>query len=96
LQYAACGIPCIASPVGATCETVRDGENGLTAVTDEDWKNALLHLIDDGGERQRLGQAAMRDFLQNNTRAKVQGRLVACWRMVTTDDADGGLPSQVR
>jgi glycosyltransferase involved in cell wall biosynthesis len=81
LQYAACGIPCIASPVGATCETVRNRETGLTAATDGDWKNALLHLIDDAGERQRLGQAAMRGFLENHTRAKAQERLLACWKM---------------
>ena len=93
LQYAACGIPCIASPVGATCELVRDGETGLTAVSSEDWKKALLHLIDDAGERHRLGQAARLCFLQYYTREKVQDRLIICWLSLMMRMPDQSMPS---
>lgn len=82
LQYAACGIPCIASPVGATCETVRDGETGLAATTGDEWKAAILRLLDDPSERNRLGDAARREFLAKHTRASSQERLLACWRRV--------------
>jgi len=82
LQYAACRIPCIASPVGATCETVRHGETGLAATTDGEWKAAILKLLDHSSERIRLGEAARRNFLENHTRARSQEMLLACWRRV--------------
>ena len=80
LQYAACRIPCIASPIGATREIVRDGETGLTAGNEDEWRAALIRLIDDVEERERLGSNALRMFLENHTSVSVQQRLIKCWR----------------
>jgi hypothetical protein len=80
LQYAACGIPCIASPVGATTSIVLDGETGITARTDDAWREALLRLIDDAGLRRSLGAAARERFLNVHSLASVQGRMIECWK----------------
>jgi len=80
LQYAACGIPCIASPVGATCETVRHGETGLIASNPDEWSRAILSLLDDETLRHKLGETARREFIARHTRATVQQRLLDCWQ----------------
>ncbi|MGO9609467.1 MAG: glycosyltransferase family 4 protein [Verrucomicrobiia bacterium] len=57
LQYMACGIPVVASPVGVNSKIVLHGVNGLLATHIEDWEPALLSLITDPKLRQRLGAA---------------------------------------
>jgi len=57
LQYMACGIPVVASPVGVNSKIVLHGVNGLLATHIEDWQPALLSLIADPKLRQRLGAA---------------------------------------
>lgn len=80
LQYGACGVPCIASPVGATCELVIDGVTGLTATTSDEWRKALLRLIDDATLRRKLGDAARERFLANYSLESVQARILEIWR----------------
>jgi glycosyltransferase involved in cell wall biosynthesis len=57
LQYMACGIPVVASPVGVNPQIITHGVNGLLATHLEDWQPALLSLITDPKLRQRLGAA---------------------------------------
>ncbi len=80
LQYAACAVPCVASPVGATKEIVRDGVTGYTASTPEEWEAALLRLVDEATLRRSLGDAARAQFLRSHTRARVQEQWLECWR----------------
>ena len=56
IQYMACGLPVVASPVGVNSEIVADGTNGFLASGLDQWRSALLQLIDDGDLRQRMGQ----------------------------------------
>jgi glycosyltransferase involved in cell wall biosynthesis len=58
VQYAAAGLPTVASPVGAQCEVVRDGDTGLLAATPESWRAALRRLCSDVALRKRMGAAA--------------------------------------
>jgi len=60
LLYMAMGIPAVCSPVGANCEVIRHGENGLLVRSREDWLANLAALIDDARLRARLGSAARR------------------------------------
>jgi glycosyltransferase involved in cell wall biosynthesis len=80
LQYAACGIPCIASPVGATLEIVKSGETGLTATTQAEWTAAILRLVDDTYYRHELGARAYSMHTSHHTRTSCQARMLDFWR----------------
>lgn len=57
LQYMACGIPVVASPVGVHNEILIHGVNGFLAKTQADWTRCLRQLLDEPALRQRLGLA---------------------------------------
>lgn len=57
IQYMACGLPTVASPVGANCEVVVEGETGFLTGTAEAWIDKLGLLLRDAALRQRLGAA---------------------------------------
>jgi len=57
LQYMACGIPVVASPVGVNAQIVVDGVNGFLAKNNEEWTIALRTLMADANQRRRLGAA---------------------------------------
>ena len=44
IQYAACGLPAIASNVGENCHVIRHGKNGFLASTPEEWISAIKEL----------------------------------------------------
>ncbi len=58
IQYAACGIPGIASDVGMNREVTVPRETGILANTDAEWLGAVGLLIHDPSERLRLGTNA--------------------------------------
>jgi glycosyltransferase involved in cell wall biosynthesis len=60
IQYMACGLPVIASPVGVNTEIVEHGVNGFLATTDADWREALVMLLRDPDLRNRMGAAGRR------------------------------------
>ena len=64
LLYMSAGIATVCSAVGANCDVIRHGENGLLAKTTEDWANHLGALIDDPRLRERLGLAGRQTIEQ--------------------------------
>jgi glycosyltransferase involved in cell wall biosynthesis len=58
LQYFACGVPAVASPVGANREIVTPGETGFLAADAVDWREHLSRLIRDATLRARLAATA--------------------------------------
>lgn len=60
IQYRACGIPVIASPVGVNAEIVEHGVNGFLASSDAEWAEALQTLLHDANLRARMGEAGRR------------------------------------
>ncbi len=57
IQYMACSLPVVASPVGVNEQIVRDGENGYLADGAGAWEEALGKLLGDDGLRRSMGQA---------------------------------------
>jgi glycosyltransferase involved in cell wall biosynthesis len=60
IQYMACSLPVIASPVGVNVEIVDGGVNGELAGTDQEWEQSLERLVGDATLRQRMGRAGRR------------------------------------
>ena len=56
IQYFACGIPAIASPVGMNKEVIIEGENGFLARTDEEWLEKINDLKINVQERREMGK----------------------------------------
>lgn len=55
IQYMACGIPVVASPVGVNKELVKNGVNGFLAETSDDWLKYLKILKDNPDLRKEMG-----------------------------------------
>lgn len=56
IQYMACKLPVVASPVGVNKEIVSHGENGFLAERVDDWKEALGKLLKNHDLRLRMGE----------------------------------------
>jgi glycosyltransferase involved in cell wall biosynthesis len=65
IQYLACGVPYVASPVGVVREIGEAGVTHLAASTPEEWRAALERLLRDGDERRRMGAAGRRYMLEH-------------------------------
>ncbi|NPV29978.1 MAG: glycosyltransferase family 4 protein [Firmicutes bacterium] len=57
IQYMACGVPVVASPVGVNKQIVENGVNGYLCQTTIDWVNALTTLRDIPELRVKMGRA---------------------------------------
>lgn len=57
IQYMACAVPVVASPVGVNSAIVGDNECGLLAQSSDDWSASLLSLLGSRERRYLLGQA---------------------------------------
>ncbi|MFO0678081.1 MAG: glycosyltransferase family 4 protein [Polyangiaceae bacterium] len=55
IQYMACGVPFVVSPVGVAADIVRDGVDGFWATTPEAWSAHLRALLADPALRTRMG-----------------------------------------
>lgn len=80
IQYMACGLPTVASPIGANKEVVVGNETGFFAETPSDWVNTLELLLSDVALRQRLGQAGRVRVEENYSLQQTAPRLV---RLIT-------------
>ncbi len=76
IQYMACGLPVVASPVGVNTDIVDEGQSGFLAATSEAWIQSLEHLIADAALRKRMGIVG-RQRVEREFCSQVQGpRLV--------------------
>lgn len=64
IQYMACALPVVASPVGVNRDIVEHGVNGFLAETEKEWHDALLTLLTDADLRKRMGVAGRRKVEQ--------------------------------
>lgn len=57
IQYMACGVPVLASPVGVNEVIVKPGKNGFLATTPEEWREGVGRLVGDPALRMAMGDA---------------------------------------
>jgi glycosyltransferase involved in cell wall biosynthesis len=76
LQYMACGVPVVASPVGVNKEIIQDGENGFLASSYNEWLEKLILLVQNEDLRRKLGQKG-RDTVEDRYSLKLWGPKVA-------------------
>lgn len=86
LEAAAVGVPTIATATAAYRYAIHDGENGLLATTQDEWRRALGALLADAALRERLGAAAARDVAHRYGEAARARELLA-----VVDEVRGGL-----
>lgn len=87
IQYMACGIPVIASPVGVNVDIVADGENGFLAQNPHDWRTALNQLLADSPLRQKLGKNGRQRVVDRYSLHSQQRRLLAALSQLDINNA---------
>jgi glycosyltransferase involved in cell wall biosynthesis len=55
IQYMGCGLPVVASPVGANCQIVEESVNGYLADSPDAWLRALRRLCSNAKLRRQMG-----------------------------------------
>jgi glycosyltransferase involved in cell wall biosynthesis len=60
VQYMACAIPVVASPVSVNKEIVQNGRNGFLAENKENWVQALNVLYENQSQSEEMGKAGRR------------------------------------
>ena len=86
IQYMACGLPVVASPVGVNTTLVEHGVNGFLATSLDEWEWALRTLARDSLLRHRMGQAG-RAKVEREYSLQVTAPILAGW---LTEAACGG------
>jgi len=82
LQYMACGLPVVASPVGMNAEVLQKGDFGLSPRNENEWESALNQLASNPARRSRLGKNGRIVAQQFDTKVVSQS-LAAAIRSVT-------------
>lgn len=65
IQYLACGVPYVASPVGVVKEMGEAGVTHFEAVTTVEWCRALERLLRDREQRKRMGNAGRGHMIEH-------------------------------
>lgn len=81
IQYLACGVPFVVSPIGATCEIGLAGLTHLAATSLDEWADAVHRLVADPELRATMGAAGRAHALEHYTVAKVAAELAAALQM---------------
>jgi glycosyltransferase involved in cell wall biosynthesis len=61
IQYMACGLPVVASPIGANLDIVKNGANGYLASSPQEWLTALQSILNAPQACDAMGQAGRHD-----------------------------------
>jgi glycosyltransferase involved in cell wall biosynthesis len=75
IQYMACGIPVVASPVGVNATVVAHGVNGYLAKTHQEWENYLGDLIIHLDKRISMGNQGHHQVMASYTMEKNIARI---------------------
>lgn len=78
IQYMACGLPVLASPIGVNTHIVQPAVNGLLASDANSWVDALERLLEDAPLRAQMGVAG-RQRVEQTYCLQVTGPRLAKW-----------------
>tara|TARA_R110002049_G_scaffold309261_1_gene519370 strand:- start:163 stop:1176 length:1014 start_codon:yes stop_codon:yes gene_type:complete len=87
IQYMACSLPVIASPVGVNRDIVEHGVNGFLAKSEDEWRASLQALIRDPELRLRMGQAGRKNVEQTYSLQTQGPRMARLLRSVAENNA---------
>jgi glycosyltransferase involved in cell wall biosynthesis len=87
IQYMACGLPVVASPVGVNADIVAHGTSGYLASDPGQWRQSLNALIDDPELRQRMGEAGRERVVEDYSLQSHAPRLVEIMRQAVAAPA---------
>jgi hypothetical protein len=76
IQYMACGLPVIASPVGVNTEIAGDTGAGLLADTPDEWVAAIDRLLTDPALRDHMGKAGREAAVERYSLRSQEPRLL--------------------
>ncbi|MDE3086941.1 MAG: glycosyltransferase family 4 protein [Acidobacteriota bacterium] len=80
LQYLACGVPAVVSPVGLGAEILAMGDVGLAARNDDEWVETLLALRAEPDRARRLGLAGRALVERRFSVPVIAGQIASCMR----------------
>jgi glycosyltransferase involved in cell wall biosynthesis len=86
IQYLACCIPTVASPVGVNVDLADGGRSGILAKDEREWVAALQHLLDHPELRATLGANGRRLVERNYSLQAQAPRIVDLFRSVVRPD----------
>jgi glycosyltransferase involved in cell wall biosynthesis len=84
VQYMACGLPTVASPVGVNSEIVVHGTTGLLATSEAEWDAALRLLLAKPDLRADMGKAGRERGVEHYSLASQAPRLVELFRSLVS------------
>jgi glycosyltransferase involved in cell wall biosynthesis len=80
LQYAAAGMPIVATPVAIDQSVMKPGISFLPATTEQEWLEAMVRLVDDVDLRVRLGREARERVQRHYSHAAYSGQFLQALR----------------
>jgi glycosyltransferase involved in cell wall biosynthesis len=94
IQYMACGVPAIGSPVGVNL-SILAGDCGIAALTPGEWRAALIRLLDDADLRERMREAGRNRVVEHYSLEVYAPRLTALFRgLAAKPSLAGPAPSE--
>lgn len=81
IQYMACGVPPVVSPVGENNFVVENGKNGFLAGTTEEWVQAFITLAENTDLRNKMGTLGMEKVRDQYSHEAVLKRYVEVLKM---------------
>lgn len=84
IQYLACGVPFVVSPVGATSEIGIPGTTHLEARSLEEWTDAVHRLVSDRALRASMGAAGRAHALERYTVGHAAAQLTEALRLAAS------------
>lgn len=77
LEYMACAVPSVVSAFGEMPYIVKDGVNGFTAVSEDEWVEKLTLLLGDKALRERLGRAGQQTVSEHYSFDAIVPKIIA-------------------